>query len=91
MDTEVSFDKIYSRIQQISGCRTQVKVACLLDIPQSAISAAKRRGHVPDTWYMTLFSKLGVNPDWIKYHRGPLYLRTGDNDYTPVYELNGHS
>ena len=39
---------------------------------------------------MTLFEKLGVNPDWLKSGIGPVYLRTeagyipGDGDGTPL-------
>ena len=81
---------IIKRIQAVTNTRTQTALAEILEIKQSSISDAKRRQSVPGAWYMTLFEKLGVNPDWLKSGIGPVYLRTevgyipGDGDGTPL-------
>ena len=81
---------IIKRIQAVTNTRTQTALAEILEIRQSSISDAKRRQSVPGAWYMTLFEKLGVNPDWLKSGIGPVYLRTeagyipGDGDGTPL-------
>lgn len=67
---------IIERIQIVTGARTQVELAAILGIKQSSISDAKKRKSVPADWYMKLFEKLGVNPDWLKKGIGPVYLRT---------------
>ena len=80
---------IIKRIQAVTNTRTQTALAEILEIRQSSIFDAKRRQSVPGAWYMTLFEKLGVNPDWLKSGIGPVYLRTeagyipGDGDGTP--------
>lgn len=82
--------EIFKRIQAVTNIRTQTALAEILEIRQSSISDAKRRQSVPGAWYMTLFEKLGVNPDWLKSGIGPVYLRTevgyipGDGDGKPL-------
>ena len=78
----MGFTEIYERIKLATNCRTQVELAELLNIRQSSISDAKRRDSVPGDWYMKLFEHFGLNPDWLKYGVGPLYLRT-DKGYCP--------
>jgi hypothetical protein len=82
--------EIFKRIQAVTRTRTQTALAEILEIRQSSISDAKRRQSVPGAWYITLFEKLGVNPDWLKSGIGPVYLRTevgyipGDGDGKPL-------
>ena len=77
-----SFAEIYGRITLATNCRTQMELAEVLDIRQSSISDAKRRNSVPGDWYMKLFEKFGLNPDWLKQGMGPMYLRT-EEGYAP--------
>ena len=63
----MGFTEIYERIKLATNCRTQVELAELLNIRQSSISDAKRRDSVPGDWYMKLFERFGLNPDWLKY------------------------
>lgn len=77
-----SFMEAYERIKFATNTRTQVELAEVLDIRQSSISDAKRRNSVPADWYMKLFEKFGLNPDWLKQGVGPMYLRT-EQGYQP--------
>lgn len=70
----VDFEAAWERIKAVSGARTQVEIAKLLDIRQSSISDAKRRQTVPDTWLVALLALYGVNPEWIKTGQGAIYL-----------------
>ena len=70
------FQEIYDRFRQVTNAPTQVELAKVLGIRQSSISDAKRRGSIPPEWYLTLFEKFGLNPDWLKKGMGPMYLRT---------------
>lgn len=79
---DVCFQEIFERICHITNTTTQVELAKLLGIRQSSISDAKRRSSIPAEWYMTLFEKFGLNPDWLKKGFGPMYLRT-EQGYTP--------
>lgn len=84
------YNETIERIKAVTHTRTQTALAEILEIRQSSISDAKRRQSVPGAWYMTLFEKLGVNPDWLKSGIGPVYLRTevgyipGDGDGKPL-------
>lgn len=77
-----AFEGIFSRIKRATNTRTQVEVAEVLEIRQSSISDAKRRDSVPSDWYMKLFEKFGLNPDWLKYGSGPMYLKS-ESGYEP--------
>lgn len=86
----MSYDQILKRIQAVTRTRTQIELAALLEIRQSSIADAKKRQSIPADWYLKLFEKLGVNPDWLKKGTGPIYLRTevgyipSDGDGTPI-------
>jgi phage repressor protein C with HTH and peptisase S24 domain len=78
-----NFEEVFERIKLATGTRTQVEIAEVLDIRQSSISDAKRRDSIPSDWYMKLFEKFGLSPDWLKKGSGPMYLRT-DEGYQPT-------
>ena len=59
------FQEVYDRIRFATNARTQVELAEVLEIRQSSISDAKRRDSIPADWYMKLFEKYGLNPDWL--------------------------
>ncbi len=71
-----SFDNIYKRILYVSNSETQMELASVLNISQSSISDAKRRKSIPSDWLVKLYDKFGVNPDWIRYNKEPLYMRS---------------
>ena len=82
------FDEVFDRIKLATNTKTQVELAEVLGIRQSSISDAKRRNSVPADWYMKLFEKFGLNPDWLKKEAGPVYLRT-EQGYQPTDVLSG--
>ena len=79
-----------ARIKIVSRTQTQTELAKLLEVSQSSVAEAKRRQSIPADWYLKLFEKLGVNPDWLKKGNGPVYLRTeagyvpSDGDGPPI-------
>ena len=77
-----SFTEVYQRIQFATNTRTQIELANVLEIRQSSISDAKRRNSIPSDWYMKLFEKFGLSPDWLRHGVGPMYLRT-EHGYMP--------
>lgn len=93
-----SFEDVYQRIQTVTQTRTQQELAEILGICQSGIADAKRRCSIPPDWVLTLFSKLGLNPDWLMQGIGPVYLRTDQgyipsdhNTATPAHMLRAHA
>jgi phage repressor protein C with HTH and peptisase S24 domain len=77
-----SFIEAYQRIQFATNTRTQIELANILEIRQSSISDAKRRNSIPADWYLKLFEKFGLSPDWLRHGTGPMYLRT-EQGYVP--------
>ena len=90
MKKDVSYPDVIKRIQTATHTRSQTELASLLEISQSSVAEAKRRQAIPADWYLKLFEKLGVNPDWLKKGNGPVYLRTeagyvpSDGDGPPI-------
>ena len=70
------YEETMARIKTVSRTQTQTELAKLLEVSQSSVAEAKRRQSIPADWYLKLFEKLGVNPDWLKKGNGPVYLRT---------------
>lgn len=68
------FQDIMTRIRMVTGTRTQVELAAFLEIQQSSVSDSSRRYAVPPQWYLTLLTKLGVNPRWLEHGTGPQYI-----------------
>ena len=68
-----------ARVFEAAGCRTQLQLAAILDIRQSSISDAKRRGAIPSEWLIKLLYLRGVNPAWIMDGIGPKFLAPSDD------------
>ena len=68
------FEAAIQRIMRAVGARTQVELANSIDIRQSSISEAVRRGSIPDTWLLRLVVKYSLNPLWILHGTGSQYL-----------------
>lgn len=81
--TERDFSAVYSRIQSVTGCKTQVKIAECLGVQQSSISDAKTRGAVPGGWLLTLLERHRCNPRWLLTGQGPRYLVPAEAESVP--------
>ena len=68
-----------ARVFEAAGCRTQLELAAILDVTQSAGSDAKRRGVIPADWLIKLLQLRGVNPIWVKNGIEPKFLAPSDN------------
>lgn len=64
------YEETMARIKIVSRTQTQTELAKLLEVSQSSVAEAKRRQSIPADWYLKLFEKLGVNPDWLKKGNG---------------------
>ena len=74
LDTVNTFEVIYARILSVTNCITQMELATILEISQSSISDAKRRGSIPDAWLIILFDKFRLNPDYLRYGTGTIHI-----------------
>lgn len=71
---EAAFEAIMGRIKLVTGARTQVQLAEVLEVRQSSISDAKRRCSVPDTWLVKLERSHKVLAIWLLDGEGPKFV-----------------
>ena len=79
--TENSFPAQLARIQQATGIGTQMELAELLRIRQSAISSARRAGKIPAEWLLTLLRVKNIFPEWILTGHGPIFVPRAEHEY----------
>lgn len=56
----VGFEQIFKKIKYIAGGSSQRAVAAKLGISPQAISDAKRKNRIPESWYAIVYEKFGV-------------------------------
>jgi hypothetical protein len=56
----VGFEQIFKKIKLIAGGSSQRAVAAKLGISPQAISDAKRKNRIPESWYTIVYEKYGV-------------------------------
>lgn len=64
----------FLRIAQALNIKTQLELADLLNVRQSSISDAKRRGVIPGEWALKLYRRHHLNPRWIYDGLPPAFL-----------------
>lgn len=69
------FEEVFARIASVLNIHSQVELAEVLAVKQSAISDAKRRNSIPLAWILKLRDIRGINPDWLAQGTGPTHLR----------------
>ena len=79
---EKDFQEIYKRLQEVTGCTTQMEIAEFLGIRQSSVSIAKQRKSLPAEWVLAVFERLNISPTWLKTGQGEKYC---------VHSKNGNS
>ncbi len=80
------YEAIIERFYAILGVETQHELAQSLGIKQSSVSNSGRRRSIPCRWFLAMFDKFGVNPDWLRSGVGPVRLRLDDGEYVAVKE-----
>ena len=68
------FEEQMARMYTITGAKTQIELAALLNIKQASIANSKKRQNVPDRWLLRLLCRLNVNPNWILTGEGQRYM-----------------
>lgn len=64
----------FERIARALGIETQLELAAILNIRQSSISDAKRRGVIPGEWALKLYRAYRLNPRWVYDGLPPVFL-----------------
>ena len=65
-----SFDGFLRRVFEAAGINNQNELARTLGLNRSAITQARKKGKVPETWLLKLFRQYALNPDWLEKGKG---------------------
>ena len=58
-----NFHNLFKKIKEISGCKNQKEVAAKLGISPQAITDAKIKNKIPETWFDMVSEKYGVTKE----------------------------
>jgi hypothetical protein len=64
------FDQLFKKIKNIAGGGSQKEVAGKLGISPQAISDAKRKNRIPESWYVIIFEQFGVTREALHNQAG---------------------
>ena len=70
MAPKFEFDTFFARARQALNIDSQNELAALLKVHRSAVTQAKRKGSVPESWITRLTRSHGVNPVWLETGQG---------------------
>lgn len=62
----VGFEQIFKKIKYIAGGSSQRAVAAKLGISPQAISDAKKKNRIPESWYVMIYEKFGVTREALR-------------------------
>lgn len=79
------FNIIIDRVFEATGIDSQTELARVLKINRSAVTQARKKGHVPDRWLLQLYRKFGLNPEWVESGAGRTFLGTAASDPVTQY------
>lgn len=82
-----AYEAAMARIMEVTGARTQVLLAEVLEVRQSSISDAKRRASIPSDWLLKLQRKHQVFADWFLTGEGPRETTGGASGRIAELEL----
>ena len=80
------FDDIIQRVYEATGIDSQNELAQVLQINRSAVTQARKKGHVPDRWLLQLYRKFGLNPEWLENGDGVTFLKKPTGRSVPEFE-----
>ncbi|GAB7081786.1 LexA family transcriptional regulator [Megalodesulfovibrio paquesii] len=67
----IEFEPFFQRVSQLLGLTSQQDLARALGINRSAITQAKLRNIVPESWVAILSRKHNLSPQWLSLGHGP--------------------
>ncbi|MDR2669158.1 MAG: helix-turn-helix domain-containing protein [Desulfovibrio sp.] len=66
MDEKLNdFSAQLARLKEAAGVKTDTALAHLLGITQGGFSGAKRRGNIPNKWFVAIATRYNVNLEWL--------------------------
>lgn len=78
------FDEFFARASRALGLESQQALARELGVNRSAITQAKRKGFVPETWVFRLARNYGLNVSWLETGTGPMRENEARDEYCQV-------
>lgn len=66
-----AFDLFFQRIKDKIGIHSQTELAAALGVNRSAVTQAKQRGTVPESWILKLTRTFDLAPEWLETGKDP--------------------
>lgn len=89
MGIDGDFEAQFERFCQAAGVRGVRELAIFLVLGQAEVEEAIRQNKIPAEWLIFLFSRKGIDPDWVRTGRGERLVKdlpTGNARYLDGYE-----
>lgn len=87
--TPTSFDAIFSRLQEAIGSTKDSALAVALGITPQSVYGQKKKGQIPDSWYVKIAEGYGVSIKWLKTGEGEKRVNRGAAEEL-AYMAQGH-
>ncbi len=81
--SRISFAYFFQRVQNITGITSQTKLAKALGVNRSAISQAKKKDSVPESWIWKLAKSFHLEIDWIEVSL-PQSQKSSDSEFQNI-------
>jgi cell division protein FtsB len=72
--TPKSFDAIFSRLQEAIGSTKDSALAVALGITPQSVYGQKKKGQIPDSWYVKIAEGRGISIKWLKTGEGEKHV-----------------
>ncbi|MDA3894821.1 MAG: XRE family transcriptional regulator [Desulfobacteraceae bacterium] len=70
-----NFESFMDRVFESTQIRTQKQLAEVLGVHRSAVSQAKKKNAVPESWIFKMASLFDINPVWLEKGVGSLFAK----------------
>lgn len=69
-----SYEKQLERIKKVTGCKTQYELADYFGVTQASVSNAHKKQVITANYFLRLYEKNFIHPEWIRTGHGPQTL-----------------
>jgi len=74
-----SFEGFITRIYESTEIDSQLKLASVIGVNRSAITQARKKNSVPESWILRLYKIYGLNPEWLENGSGKVFINPADD------------
>ncbi len=73
------FEGFIKRVYEATEIDSQLQLASVIGVNRSAITQARKKNSVPESWILRLYKTYGLNPEWLESGSGKVFLNAMDD------------